>query len=345
MSKTSNFIDINGVRYNARTGEYVAHLYAPAPKPHNHKPHLKSTIKKPTMSDVVRQPGQHNAAHKPKTSQTLMRHAVKKPQPSKRVVSESLVRHPVADIALKKSVKAIDNRRLSKAQAIPQSKLIRHFAPITSDTQVSVSVARPLLSPTAAVVPSRPVSRSRPVHQSKPRTTADLLEQALNNATSHQQPKHHIKKRRSHRSKAAVATAAFLLMVGFMGYQQLPDLRLHHAASRAGIAASLPGYSPAGYSLAKLNYSPGIVASQFHSNSDQRMYAVIEKASSWDSQALLENFVLKTDKNYQTTQVGGRTVFLYNNGQATWVDGGIWYQIQNDGSLSQSQLNQLVASL
>lgn len=277
-----------------------------------------------------------------------MRHAVKKPKAAaKHLKNTNLTRQPVSDIAVKKSVKQIDSRRLRKAQAISQSKLIHHFAPLTvngDSIQVKVHPALPLTPSAQTIEPINLHPQHRPVHKTKPRTTADLLEHALNNATSHQQPPH-LAKKRSHKGKAAAATAAFLVVVGYLGYQQLPEFRLHMAATRAGISASLPGYKPAGYSMAQLNYSPGTVTSRFNSNSDQRAYIITEKASSWDSQSLLENFVSPADKHYQVVTTGGRTVFVYGRGNATWVDGGIWYQIQGGDSLSNDQLVQLAGSL
>jgi hypothetical protein len=117
------------------------------------------------------------------------------------------------------------------------------------------------------------------------------------------------------------------------------------ASAKAGFSVSRPGYLPAGYSLADLKYAQGAAALSFHSNSDDRRYTLSQHTSSWDSQALAGTFVSRQDPSYQTVQSGGRTIFVYGNGNATWVSDGVWYVLQSDGSLSRQDLISLAASI
>ena len=60
---------------------------------------------------------------------------------------------------------------------------------------------------------------------------------------------------------------------------------------------------------------------------------------------LLDNYVSVSNRDYQTKEEKGRTVYIYDDSNATWVDGGIWYQIEGDSSLSSDQLLNIVASM
>ena len=87
------------------------------------------------------------------------------------------------------------------------------------------------------------------------------------------------------------------------------------------------------------------MAAQFHSNSDGRGYTITQKRSSLDSGSLRDGFVAPTDAHYQEAEAGGLTIYLYGNRNATWVNGGIWYVVQANGSFSDRQLIELATSL
>lgn len=274
-----------------------------------------------------------------------MRHAVKKPAaPPKHLIKPSAIhaaaKRPLAEVVVSKSVTGFDEHRLKTAGRIPKSKSISHF------TTLPMADISQLAQPVKPMPIQPPVIRPAARRAARPKTTADVLEQALQSATSHQQKP--LKKPRQHHSRrlrVSVGTAVVLLVAGVVGSQQLPNLRLHMASAKAGFSASLPAYQPAGYSLGQLSYSQGVVASRFNSNSDDRAYTLLQKKSTWDSQALRDNFVAPADKNYQTVESAGRIIYLYGEHNAAWVNGGIWYQIQSNGSLSNQQLVKLASSL
>jgi len=60
---------------------------------------------------------------------------------------------------------------------------------------------------------------------------------------------------------------------------------------------------------------------------------------------LLSNFITPSYPQHQTVQASGLTIYLYNDHSATWVNGGIWYVVQSDGSLNDRQLIDLATSL
>lgn len=340
MAKNNNIIDINGKRYDARTGAVLSHSHTK-----DTKPKMKPAVSKPTMHDVVRHPAKSAAHHQPIPSKTLMRHAVKKPSPAPKSgikahgPTEGLVEKSLANIVVSKSAKSLDPKRLQHAKKVSKSHLITHFSDITSDASAVDSAL-----PAKPLVASRPGAIPASGKTIKPSTTAELLEHAIQQASSHLEAEP-VKPRRKHKTRTTLAAASAVLLIAFVGYQEMPSLKLNIASARAGFSADLPNYRPAGYSLGQLSYSPGIVATKFNSNSDQRSYTITQKTSSWDSQALKENFVTSTSQDFQAVESAGCTVYLYGNGNATWVNGGVWYIVSSGGSLTNQQLVQLATSI
>lgn len=117
------------------------------------------------------------------------------------------------------------------------------------------------------------------------------------------------------------------------------------ASAKAGFSASLPQYRPAGYNMSQLDYGDGVIAAQFRDKDNGSRYTITQKPSSWDSATLRDSFVAPADARYRTVEAAGRTVYFYGEHNATWINGGVWYQVQTDGSLSDSQMVELATSL
>jgi hypothetical protein len=118
------------------------------------------------------------------------------------------------------------------------------------------------------------------------------------------------------------------------------------AAARAGFSASMPGYSPSGFAFkGPVQYSAGQVVVSFKSNTDDRNFKLTQQTSSWSSDSLLNNYVAAGGKEYQTYQDRGRTIYIYDGSNATWVNGGVWYQIEGNADLSSDQLVRIASSL
>ena len=323
VRKNNNIIEINGKRYDANTGSLLDGVHRPA-----------RTIAR-------------SAAHHPESSKTLMRHAVKKPKAGTKSSSKAVAtKRTTAEIVVSKSVKQLDPKRLQHAKQVHKSKLISRFG-ATVPTNPQITTYDQLAASKVSHARKHAAASHRPASH-KATTTADLLEKALQNATSHEQPA--IKNPKLGRTKRGVGIGAAIVLavttLGLVTAQNLPNARLQMASAKAGFDASLPTYKPAGYSLGKLNYSEGVVATQFNSNSnDDRGYTITQKKTSWDSAALRDVFVKTTDANYETIETAGRTIYIYGKHNATWVNSGIWYQIQSNGSLGNRQLINLASSL
>ena len=72
---------------------------------------------------------------------------------------------------------------------------------------------------------------------------------------------------------------------------------------------------------------------------------LFRSASNWNSDALLSNYVVAENKQYQTYMDRGRTLFIYDGSNATWVDNGVWYQIEGDSRMTTDQLVRIAASI
>lgn len=318
-------------------------------KPARYSQSLKSVVKKPVM-DMARTPASHVPKRLLQPAQTLMRRALTKPTPSLKrqtkttVANQASAKISVANVTPKASVTVIDHKRRQHAQDTIKSTLIHRFSANASVQSAAVTLSS---SASRAVVASQHAAQGMAKQPS-----LDMFERALAHANGHEQrTPAHVKKslkqarKGQRRLNVAAGALAVLLLAGFIGYQQLPSMKFQYASSQAGFHATLPNYRPAGFALGKLSYQAGAVSVNFHSNSDDRAFAITQKASGWDSQALHDNYVATSGQTYHTAEAGGRTIYLYGNANATWVNGGVWYQVQSGGSLNERQLTQLAASM
>lgn len=294
-------------------------------------------------------------------SQTLMRTAVKKPSPAKKPE----IAQPKKFIT--KPTMVTSKRLENVAVSTPKSPMISRFGDVLQRSSVVKQVELlPVKSPVSHadsnhVNESRSqehISATSTLHSSRSKATSVLIEKALSNATSHQQPhydiprtkkRHKLAKRAGISSRAmAVSTSviAGVLLGGFFAIQNVPNLSMRVAATRAGFAASMPSYKPSGFSFkGPINYSKGQVTVSFKSNTDDRGYSVTERSSNWNSDALLSNFVVAENKQYQTYIDRGRTLYIYDGSNATWVDNGVWYQIDGPSDMTTDQLVRIASSI
>lgn len=345
MSISSNIIHINGKRYDADSGQPLDHglsevLVEPAAK-QTAKPAVQLAAKQPVPTKSARKAAKNARRHQPQTASTLMRASVRKPihEPNglRAQGSLKLAKPAAAAVTAKASVNRVDHQRLRHASKVPQSKLVSRFSPVPLTAYVPPSGPATEPIPRIAKTIDRPSQRQ-----------LSVFEAALLRADSHRQPPP--KQVKNHRTAriVSVSGAALLLIVlaGLVSWQNVGNLRLRLASAQAGFTAHLPGQRPAGFSLGAVTAAPGKVAINFGSNSDQvRHYSITESASGWDNAALRDQYVTPADANYQTASSGSKTIFLYGNGNATWVSNGIWYVISSDGSLGNQQLVDLAGSL
>lgn len=137
---------------------------------------------------------------------------------------------------------------------------------------------------------------------------------------------------------------AMIILGAYLTYLNMPNISMRIAASQAGINASYPEYKPAGYSIKKLAAFENNQVVMEYKNHDKAI-KLTQQASSWDSKTTLENIVKKqAGEVYHTDQTKGLTIYTYGN-QATWVNGGILYNLTFDDSLSIDQVHKIATSL
>lgn len=383
MGNHQNVIELNGKRYDAKTGRIlespqpVHTAQASAHGGHvidgvHHKPTHKITHKPvhKSVSHTVHsapvathdKPAQSRKAHKPaahhtrsnQRAATLMRSAVRKPELAS--ISGSVAPEPEPTQTAKIMPK-LDQTRLTRAKHIKKSTAISRFGH-PGQQRVSAKVA-PLAVREApkhtATHHTEPTPKSMSHHQAtahtttrahKPKTSEDHFVRAMNNAHAHEAATNHHKRphtpgHKTRRRLAGIGTVAFasLLLIAFIAYQNIPNLSMRVASSRAGFDAQLPGYRPAGFAMSgPIEYGSGYITVTFRSNSDERNYHVTQKVSNWTSESLAASFLASNDKPYQAIQEKGKTIYLYGDNNATWVSGGVWYQIEGDAGLSSEQL-------
>jgi hypothetical protein len=354
VGNSQNFIEINGKKYDAVTGVMYT---GSSPSPVS-RPVVDGFVRRPKDTSSVRSSLHSAKKHTvtPQKSKTLMRAAVKKPV---HIV-------PKSEISAKPAAKTL----YGKATITPRTHAVpSHRQKIASTTQKSAYVQKfgaPAI-PTAKVAPLEVRTAPPHIDVSKAPVAApinnlhakksDLLDRALEAAQGHKEPFYEHKK--SWRTRVAkkigvsgraiaISTTVLsgLVLGGLYAYQNVPKLAMRVAASRAGFNASMPSYSPAGFSFSgPVQYSSGQVVVGFKSNTDDRQYKLTQQTSNWSSDSLLSNFITNNNKQYQTYQDRGRTIYIYDDTNATWVDGGIWYQIEGKSQLTSDQLVRIAASL
>lgn len=240
-----------------------------------------------------------------------------------------------------------------------------HFAPQKQQPKLQPV---PQKSPTVATAAARPdVHRPHPIQQrahaaqaakqqaaTAPATVpaASVLKQAAINEAIDTAPAHHAKQHKQARSPRSrligVVFGCFALVLfgGYLTYLNVPNLSVRVAAAQAGIDASYPGYRPDGYRLdGPVAYSDGEVRMAFAANTGDTGFTLNQTKSSWDSSALLENFVREeSDDDYTTSQEKGITIYSYD-GDAAWVSGGILYTIDGNAPLSPDQIRKIATSV
>ena len=302
-----------------------------------------TTTKIELMLAQKKRPTNHVPHHAPENHPVLKRTNVNKPGAGLKrrlrvsTATDSLVSRSVANAVTPYDILGHKReQREQRAAFFRQSDRINHFI-IPSESQ-ALQLSR-LDSATPQPVPQL----AEPAPSKSP--TDVLLERALLQANSSpDQPPTKPNKANWHRI-TLVAIPLVVLGLFIVGATEFTNLQLRQASAKTGFTTSLPAYHPAGFSLGQMSYNSGIFASEFHSKNNNQTYTVTQRSSSWNTQELLNSYVSSTDPNYQVIQLGSRTIYLYGIGNATWVSKGVWYQINSDGSLNESQLIDVANSL
>lgn len=345
---TQHIIELNGRRYDALTGKIVSGTEAETQKTRpSHAPsHSIDGFTRP-KAHAPRQVAASTVHHPVHKSSTLMRKAVHKPHAVKSLTGhghQPATTHTQAAADIMTSQYTPPTERVERAEHTKRSNLIQrygaeitHPAPVTHHTtsHKHVEVTTPVMA-VSLPVQEVPSTIEAAVTQAQPR----LKKTPLHHRAAR---KLRVKPRTL---SVSAAVMAFLLLGGFFAYNNAANLSMRVAAVKSQVHGSLPDYKPAGFALSgPIKYQPGEIVVAYHSNSDDRHYEITQKASNWDTDALRENFVAPMKLSYQTIQEKGKTIYLYDDASATWVDGGVWYKIDGASQLNTDQVLKIVSSL
>lgn len=369
MANTKTTIELNGTIYDASTGKVlhapsVSHAVKPVqPAPARpaatnvdgffHKPGAVTRPVAKAAAPKISKPTSHRSpstvAHKsrkPAKSQTLMRHVVKRPA----------ISAPISEATTPKKPELPSNthsQRHERAKQTPQSSSISRFGARPTHAVEKQIAHLPVQAPPADHHTDVHHASQAATKAAEP-TSAVSFTAALQQANTHQKAKLHKPKARERTARklgmttrlltAGSVSLAVILLAGFIAYQNVPNFAMRTAANRAGFAAAMPNYTPAGFNMdGAIQASPGQVTVGFRSASDNRNYQVSQQPSNWTSESLLTNYVATKNQSFQTYEEKGKTIYV-NGSTATWVNGGVWYQINGDSSLSTEQLLQIANS-
>lgn len=330
-------VSINGQEYDAVSGLPVSKQSSPAVKAPT------TPIAKRSVERISQPANPHGSTQR---STTLNRKFTKKPTP----VSKTIARHHPSR-AVHQDIKPA-TRAATRPAAVNPS--VRKFAPHPVGVAKSMDIG-PAVHP--HVVKAHALSEAKQAHRESAHLTkhvpaADIKREAVNKAVheatapSAKQHKVRFWQQKQRLTGIISATFAIALLGGYFTYLNMPNLSVRVAAAQAGIDASYPNYRPDGYALnGPVTYSDGRVSMNFKSNGGDASFTVNQSKSSWNSDAVLDNYVTpKSGDSYMPYTERGLTIYTYDN-NAAWVNGGILYTIEGDAPLSGDQIRQIATSL
>ena len=314
-------------------------------------------------------------------SRTLMRSGVKKPVSSEvRPPKVHPIKKTTGDLRTSGQTtwhSVVDPLRAARVKNLNKHKSVVRFglskAPLPASlveakTPVAAASPQKLKSivktngslGTRATNPVRPLASM--ITSVSHRRLERMLDHALHTARNHKQlsiPRGGVFRRLWHRIQTAprwLSVGSGLTLVAlvsaFFAYQNVPNFAMHIASARSQVDGSLPQYIPSGFRFAgPIQAADRSITVQFKANSDnERTFSIVQRVSDWDSNSLLANFVtpsITEEEQHQVSQDNkGKTIFIYGNeNNATWVDGGVWYTIEDKADLNVDQLLKIAASL
>jgi len=302
------------------------------------------------------------AAHKVHTrtvrSHTLARQYVTKPVKAKSQIKE--VSAPAshyssstpAHSAKTKHFSHVPSERLQHAQTVGTHPRVSKF-----DTSVAHSFESIIQTITEVPVQQVPQKLAEVPLVEQVTDEIKRFEREVQGATSHlaapfekkQSVRHRTAKKLQVSPRAltvSVSVLAFVLVSGFIVYQNIPGISVKVAASRAGMSASMPSYAPSGFAFAgPVQYKSGQITLGYHSTTDNRAYQLFQQQTTWNSATLASAGLAAQGTGFTTYMVKGMDIYVYNGSNATWINNGVRYTIEGDSSLSVDQLLKIASSL
>lgn len=310
-------ITINGQQYDTVTG-------LPVKQGHSSSTHGTDTAERRNHSPAT------HLHSTPQRSVTLHRKSLKKP--THRIVGHAPQSRTISDIH--PGVRRFAPHPVDAIK--PKPALVAESAPVVRT------------HPMVARAHERSAAKAQAAHthvQSATERKNDALAHAVAN-THKQRPLRDRMRPRQRVAAILSATFALVLLGGYFTYLNMPALSVRVAAAQAGIEAGYPNYRPDGYSLTgPVTYSDNRVSMLFKSNSGTQNFVINQSKSSWNNEAVLDNYVnQRAGSNYIPYSERGLTIYTFDD-NAAWVNGGILYTIEGNAPLSSEQIRRIATSL
>ena len=367
MSKAASIIEINGNQYDAKSGDVIGSVkrFARQVKDQSSSRVIDGFVRKPAVAIAAapkilvrarsKKPDARAIHRSAEHSRTLMRNIVNKPSYRR----PSSISTPI-QAALSQDVK--DDNHGSSATTIVKNAKVRRFGDLSSashslnqetpgltslQTRSSnhATASSPSSSANVGVLPGLVASASQ-------QRLERMLDEALMRADAHKNrlaasSKNPINWLRRHWITFILATAAILVLAGLFIWQSVPAVSMKVASYRAGLSTTLPTYMPDSFKVTSpIDYSGGAVSIHYADKvNPSQVYTLSERKSNWDSASLAAN-ALGPNVKSGISQIGGTTVYVYGaDNNATWVNNGIWYTVDNHANLSSDQLLQIAQNM
>lgn len=285
--------------------------------------------------------------NKTQRSSTLNRKYVKRPNSK---VIQSVAKRRAEDLKRRQAIAAQINReRLAAAQ---KNKKVTSTVSKTIKKD-SDSIAPAKVHPYQKAVKARTAQRTVSKEQISAKKLKDeAIKKALRSvATAEQKEAKNKAADLSVKNKfgakniifALSATAVIIFAIGYFIKVNMPNISVQVAAMKAGIEAKYPTFIPKEFSLKKTSSETNQVTLTFESNGGT--FDLVEEKTSWDSTALLSNYVKKTWQDYSIIREQGLTIYV-SSSNAAWINSGILYKINApDNLLAKQQIRSIATSL
>lgn len=256
-------------------------------------------------------------------SSTLSRKYVRRPSPVHKTVSRPISARTVKPVAATKTVKTAKATKVTKTTS-PAKNPVAHTTYTNASPAAKAKAEKDRAVKSALRSVATMEEREEPVQKVIP------------------------KKKHGRRILLALACSAATVtaLVAFVRIN-MPDISVKVAAMQSGIEASYPTYVPRDYQLAGVvSEQENKITMRFENPSTSGSFTLSEERSTWDSTALLNNYVKSEySPNFVTLREQGITIYI-DSYKATWVNGGLLYSIVADSKpLSKEQIRNLVISL
>lgn len=137
---------------------------------------------------------------------------------------------------------------------------------------------------------------------------------------------------------------AMIMLGAYLWQANYPAMALKLAGMRSGVNVAIPAYLPTGWSLSRqVSASDGTISYKVAKGGQS--FNVTEQQTQWDSQALLEQYVLPKTSDYLALQAEGLTIYVYGDNQAAWVSNGMVHKLEGQHGLSQDEIIRIATSL